>query len=141
MKQYANKAKDFFQSRLFSLIVLIVASILGIASRKWGSSLPLFLANYTGDTMWALAAFAIFRGVFPTLKLHTVFILALDFSFIIELSQLWHNAFLDAIRQTIIGGLVLGFGFKWTDLICYACGCLIGWIIFSLTLRQVSFSS
>jgi hypothetical protein len=130
--KYSNKINHSIGLRLFALAVIVLSSIIGIASRKWGAALPTFLANYTGDTMWALACFALFRAVFPRLKLSVIFILALDYSFLTELSQLWHNAFLDGIRNTLIGGLILGFGFMWTDLICYICGCLLGWLLFSI---------
>ena len=53
---------------------------------------------------------------------------ALAVSFLIELSQLWHPPFLEALRATTIGGLVLGYGFLRSDLVCYtvgACICLV----------------
>ncbi|MFO0014337.1 MAG: DUF2809 domain-containing protein [Planctomycetota bacterium] len=50
--------------------------------------------------------------------------LALAFS--VECSQLYHAPWIDEIRQTTLGGLVLGFGFLWTDLVCYAFGIAIG---------------
>ncbi|MBT4968715.1 MAG: DUF2809 domain-containing protein, partial [Bacteroidetes bacterium] len=30
-----------------------------------------------------------------------------------------------SIRETFIGGLVLGFGFHWEDLVCYTAGVLL----------------
>ena len=33
---------------------------------------------------------------------------------------------LDSIRQTTLGGLILGFGFLWSDLACYAVGVGLG---------------
>ena len=50
------KTKKF--SRVINyLILIIVAAVLGILSRKYGSVLPEFLATYTGDTMWAFALY------------------------------------------------------------------------------------
>ncbi len=135
------KNKEAVKRVLISLIVILVSSIIGLGSRKFSASLPAFVASYAGDTMWALAFFALFRLVCYKLKLSVIFMITLDFSFLIELSQLLHNSFLADIRQTMVGCLILGFGFKWSDLVCYFSGCLIGWLIFSLTLRQASFSS
>ena len=45
-------------------------------------------------------------------------------SIAVELSQLYHAPWIDSIRQTTLGGLILGFGFLWSDLACYAVG---GW--------------
>jgi len=48
------------------------------------------------------------------------------FRFFVEISQLYHTPWIDSIRQTTLGGLVLGFGFLWTDLIWYSVGIAIG---------------
>ncbi|MBD3879661.1 MAG: DUF2809 domain-containing protein, partial [Quinella sp. 1Q5] len=45
--------------------------------------------------------------------------------FLIELSQLWHPPFLEALRATTVGGLVLGYGFLWSDLVCYTVGAFV----------------
>ena len=52
--------------------------------------------------------------------------ISLALAFLVEASQLYHAPWIDAIRQTTLGGLVLGFGFLWTDLICYSVGVAIG---------------
>jgi Protein of unknown function (DUF2809) len=36
---------------------------------------------------------------------------------------------IDSIRQTILGGLILGFGFLWSDFACYAVGVALGVMI------------
>ncbi len=36
---------------------------------------------------------------------------------------------IDSVRQTTIGGLILGFGFLWSDLACYAAGVGLGVVI------------
>ncbi len=51
---------------------------------------------------------------------------ALLFSFGIEFSQLYHAPWIDAVRHTRLGGLVLGFGFLWSDLLCYSVGIAVG---------------
>ena len=48
---------------------------------------------------------------------------------LVETSQLYHATWIDSIRQTTLGGLVLGFGFLWTDLACYAVGIAIAAVI------------
>jgi len=45
---------------------------------------------------------------------------------LVKISQLYHAPWIDAIRQATLGGLVLGFGFLWTDLVCYLVGVMIG---------------
>jgi hypothetical protein len=52
--------------------------------------------------------------------------MALGLSLLVELSQLYHAPWIDSVRQTTIGGLILGFGFLWSDLACYASGVGLG---------------
>lgn len=47
---------------------------------------------------------------------------AIAIAFAVEYSQLYHAAWIDSIRRTRIGALVLGSGFLWSDLVCYAVG-------------------
>jgi hypothetical protein len=47
---------------------------------------------------------------------------ALGVAVLVELSQLVHTPWLDALRRTRAGALVLGQGFLWSDLACYAAG-------------------
>ncbi|WP_281423916.1 DUF2809 domain-containing protein [Oceanobacter mangrovi] len=47
---------------------------------------------------------------------------ALLFSYGIEFSQFYHTDWIDSIRATTIGGLVLGFGFRLSDLVSYTLG-------------------
>jgi len=116
----------------FPFAVFVLSAILGIASRKGANILPQFFVAYTGDTMWALAFFAIFRWLFPRQRNWEIGLITYNFSCLIELSQLWHPAWLETIRATLIGGLLLGFGFRISDLFCYFAGCLLGFCIFSL---------
>ena len=112
--------------RLLYLGCTFFTVILGLASRADGIALPEFLELYAGDTLWALMVFWLIRFVKPSLHLLVSAGLALGFSFLIEFSQLIKFAWLDAIRNTTLGGLVLGFGFKWSDLACYSVGVSIG---------------
>jgi hypothetical protein len=121
----------------WAIITIVISVVLGIGSRKLGNHLPHILSLYTGDTMWALAFFALFRALLPRFNLFSIFLVTLDFSFLIELSQFWHPYWLDGTRTTLIGGLLLGFGYKWTDLVCYTFGCLFGWLIFYLLERHL----
>lgn len=52
--------------------------------------------------------------------------LALLAALTVELSQLYHAPWIDSIRHTTLGGLLLGFDFVWSDLACYAVGVALG---------------
>ena len=103
--------------------VLLLATIaLGLASRRWGAALPGFVAAYAGDTLWAMAVYWTLALVAPRIAGVQRAFLALAISFGVEVSQLFHPAWLDALRRTRVGGWLLGFGFLWSDLACYSAG-------------------
>jgi hypothetical protein len=108
---------------------MTLGAILGIGSRRLGHLLPGFVAAYAGDTLWALDAFLGIGLLLPRATTGLVAALTMAFSVAVELSQLYHAPWIDSIRQTTLGGLVLGFGFLWSDLACYAVGVVIGVLI------------
>jgi hypothetical protein len=81
-----------------------------------------FLGLYSGDTLWAMMTYFVFALIFPRYEIKHLFILALSFSFFIESSQFLQYDWLNSIRSTTIGALVLGHGFLFSDLICYGVG-------------------
>src|SRR5262249_5399768 len=106
------------------LILLVV--VLGLGSRRFGARLPRIVAAYAGDTLWATAAFLGIGLAFPRAGTGRVASLAGLFSLLIEVSQLYHAPWIDAVRRTTLGALVLGHGFLWSDLACYAAGVGLG---------------
>lgn len=87
---------------------------------------PEFLQTYAGDTLWALALFLGLGLLFPRTPTAIIAILALITAYGIELSQLYQAPWINRLRDTTLGALILGFGFKWTDLLCYTCGVALG---------------
>jgi hypothetical protein len=102
--------------------------LMGLASRRFFSEVT-FVKAYVGDVLWALMVFFCLAFVARNWPARTVAFMTLFFSFGIELSQLYHAPWIDAIRATRLGGLVLGFTFVWCDLLCYSLGVLIGTLI------------
>jgi hypothetical protein len=98
----------------------------GLASRKYREQLPQFLADYAGDTLWALMLFLVVSTLLAGRPILTRAAISLALAFLVEISQLYHAPWIDSIRQTTLGGLVLGFGFLWTDLVCYTVGIATG---------------
>ncbi|HEX8349044.1 MAG TPA: DUF2809 domain-containing protein, partial [Hymenobacter sp.] len=112
--------------KLYAFLILATV-VLGLASRKLGAYLPAFLAAYAGDTLWALLVFWLIGFLFISQASRRVATMAAAFSFAIELSQLYHVGSLDQLRATTAGALVLGRGFLWSDLLCYATGIIFGY--------------
>ena len=102
------------------LAVLVIA--LGLASRRFADGLPDGVRLYAGDVLWAAMVYFAAAVVWRRAPVARIALGALLFSVLIEASQLYHASWIDAIRATRLGGLVLGFGFLWSDVVCYAVG-------------------
>jgi hypothetical protein len=111
----------------FAGVWMVVA--LGVASRKYASSLPQFVGAYVGDALWALMVFLGMGFIFARRSTNWIAMVSLGFCWVIELSQLYHAPWIDDLRHTRIGGLILGFGFLWSDLVSYFVGISTGWLI------------
>ena len=118
--------KVFERNKVVYAIVAAHVVVLGMGSRHYASELPGFIAAYAGDTAWALLVFLLIGILMPRLPTLQVALAAALFSLLIELSQLYRAPWIDSIRKTTPGALVLGFGFLWSDLVCYAVGIMIG---------------
>jgi hypothetical protein len=113
-------------SRFVYFTAATVAVIAGLASRRYRGQLPAFMAEYAGDTLWALMLFFLVSTLISGRPILARAAVSLFLALLVEISQLYHAPWIDSIRQTTVGGLVLGFGFLWTDLVCYSVGVGIG---------------
>lgn len=115
--------------RVVYFIITVLVMLMGLLSRKFMFIFPSHIVPYVGDMLWAMMVYFGFRFLFPKLELLKSFNIALIFSFAIETSQLYQAEWINIIRKTTIGGLVLGHGFLWMDLISYFIGIIIALII------------
>lgn len=111
----------------FALVIIVM--ILGLGTRNISTQLPNWINLYVGDALWALMVFFLFGLIFRTRGTRWIVALAFLFSFGIEISQLYHSQWIDTLRQTRLGGLVLGFGFLWSDLVSYSVGIGMGIVV------------
>lgn len=112
--------------RLTYLSAAFVTMLAGLGSRTFRAYLPSFFAEYAGDTLWALMLFLVVSTPLVGRPILTRAAISLALAFLVEISQLYHAPWIDLIRQTTLGGLILGFGFLWTDLVCYSVGIAVG---------------
>jgi len=108
---------------LFVALLLVIP--LGLATRKWGADLQVFIADNAGDALWTVAVYLTVAFGFPRLRSVTVGCVALAISFGVEFSQLIDVEWLNALRKTLPGRLLLGAGFLWIDLVRYAVGAVV----------------
>ena len=108
---------------IISLIGIAVLIPLGLCSRQFNS-----IPNETGDALWAMMVFCIWRIILHRKKLSTIALISLISAFLVEFSQLITWPFLVAFRKTFVGHMMLGQGFLWVDLLAYTIGiiCIFG---------------
>ncbi len=110
------------RNRLLQTILIAATIAAGLASRHFANLLPEWDKLYLGDALWALMVFFMVGWWFTRKSTFWVASMALEFSYAIEFSQLYHAHWIDTLRNTRLGGLVLGYGFLWSDLVCYTAG-------------------
>jgi hypothetical protein len=110
------------RSRALYLLLVAVTVALGLATRRFRGALPDAVGAYGGDVLWAAMVYLLAAALWPRASVRRLAAGAAIFSLAIELGQLYHAPWIDAVRHTRFGGLVLGFGFLWSDLVCYAAG-------------------
>ena len=116
-------------NRLIYLGAIILCIILGLASRKYSFILPPVVSENDGDIIWAMMVYFGFRFLFIQKGLSTAVMLSLLFSFGIEFSQLYQSEWINQIRNTTLGALVLGKGFLFIDLLRYTMGIIFAVLI------------
>ncbi len=108
--------------RLMWLVLEVGIVAMGLGMRRYGSTLSAAVADYGGDTLWALMVFVGIGLVMHRWPTWRVTASALCIAYGTETGQLYHAPWIDHLRQTVVGGLVLGRGFLWSDLVCYTVG-------------------
>ncbi|MCL6459398.1 MAG: DUF2809 domain-containing protein [Gorillibacterium sp.] len=121
-----------WRTRLGYGFAILVAIILGFGSRAYGDELWPFLSDHVGDALWASMVYFGFRALLPRSPLRHSLVLALLVSYVIEFSQLYQAEWINQIRGTLLGGLILGHGFLWEDLVRYAVGIALSFALDAL---------
>lgn len=128
-----NRPKRYRLALLISLILIIP---IGYGSRFHLNAEQEWLRNLLGNI--AYESFWILLVVFlmPHLPPFRVAVGVCLASFGIEFLQLWQPDWLQTLRATLFGKLVLGNAFYWLDFPQYGLGSLVGWLWVSLLARK-----
>jgi Protein of unknown function (DUF2809) len=111
-------------SRLHYFALTLIALLVGLLSRRYTEGGD-FIHDYVGDAIWAGMIYLGFRFLLPSAKIKSAVVAALAFCYAIEISQLNQSEGLNALRHTTLGGLILGFGFLWSDFVMYTIGIFV----------------
>ena len=116
--------------RILYFILNIATIITGLLSRHI-AGIPLFI----GDILWGLMVYFIVRFLFIKRAIKWIIIASLSFCYTVEFSQLYQAPWINNIRHTVIGGLILGETFLWGDMLSYTVGVAIGIFIENILIK------
>ncbi|MCU0551228.1 MAG: DUF2809 domain-containing protein [Leptolyngbya sp. Prado105] len=113
--------------RIDLLLTMIVIVPLGYFVR-FTTTFPWWLTDISGSLAYQIFWIALVQFCFPTFSIVKTAIGVFCFSCGVEFLQLYQPAWLQVIRATLPGRLVLGNTFLWSDFPPYAIGCFLGWL-------------
>lgn len=105
----------------------------------WRSGLiPLsdLVSKYGGDALWALMVFLCFGMAFPRGSTVRIALAVVCLAWGVEFLQLYHGPWIDGIRSTRLGHLVLGSRFNSPDLLAYVIGIGAGVLVECVFLKE-----
>ncbi|MEZ4771967.1 MAG: DUF2809 domain-containing protein [Bacteroidia bacterium] len=108
------------RNRFYYFLLILITIGAGLLSRS--RFIPECIYPYLGDVLYTVMYYFIAGFMFPTMKPIKVAILSMGFCYAIEFTQLCKADWIMALRSYKLGGLILGYGFRWSDLVCYAIG-------------------
>lgn len=99
----------------------------GLASRRV-DAVPSLVEQHAGDTLWATAVVLGLALVFRAGAARSA-VGGFAIAVVVETSQLWKPRWLEDLRDHDLAALVLGRGWLWADLVRYAVGAVLGYIL------------
>ena len=112
------------RTRLPYLALALLTIVLGLAVHLRGGWITPDARDVLGDGLWAAMIAWWVGAIVPGASLRTRLAVALGVCFAVETSQLYHAPWIDALRGTRVGHLVLGSDFDARDLLAYSLGVL-----------------
>jgi len=117
------------KKRIIYLICFILIIPIGLSTRKYGAGMPYVISAYGGDTLYATCWFFFLRLLLVKPPIWRIAAYTFIVCICIETLQLYQAPWMVRLRHTPPFGLILGYGFLWSDWLCYAVGTLLGWLI------------
>lgn len=108
--------------RAYYAVGFVAVVAMGLASRSYPWIFPAMLGKYPGDALWAMMVFCGCGFVAPRSSTAKLAGYALSISYLDEFSQLYQAPWINGIRKTTMGHLILGSTFSWLDMLAYTVG-------------------
>lgn len=114
------------RSRWLYTALALAVLVIGLNWRRTFHQSSPFLSKYGADALWSLLIYFSVAACFTRHKPSTIALSVLAFSWSIEFLQCYHALWIDNLRSTRLGALILGSVFNWQDLLAYSAGTLMG---------------
>ena len=112
------------------VLILLLAAVIPLGYfLRFTAWLPDFVRDASGGAMYVVAAALCFAIARPAASPAANALAAFAATSAVEFLQLWHPAWLEAIRGTLPGRLILGTTFSWGDFPPYAAGAIAAWAV------------
>jgi hypothetical protein len=121
--------------RLYVTLALATIAV-GLLVHWRGDALAPALRDFTGDALWAAMIVWWVSALAPHRGLPWRGAAALAVCAAVEFGQRVHTPWLDQLRRTTLGHLVLGSDFDPRDLLAYACGVLAAVLLDRVLFRR-----
>ena len=117
----------FFRYRLALLISIAAIAPLGLMMKFYRGLGQEWLNNSFGGVPYEIFWILLVLFIWPQISAVWASVAVCIATCLLEFLQLWQPPFLQAIRTTLIGRLVLGNTFQWSDFSYYFIGSFFGW--------------
>ncbi len=117
------------RSRWVYLSAALVVVAIGLLLRSAWVPLPPFVVKYGGVALWATMLLLLLATARPRIATPRLALAGLCLAWTVEFLQLYRAPWIDAIRATRPGHLVLGSTFNPPDLLAYVVGIAIGAVV------------
>ena len=117
------------------VITALVLIAVGLPARltDW---YPPFVVLYLGDVLWAMMIYLVVAMVFSRKVPWKVLAITVIGCWLVEFSQLYQAEWINTVRHWPGVGILIGYGFLWTDMAAYFIGPLVGFALDHVLIRR-----
>jgi hypothetical protein len=101
---------------------------LGFYTKIYSGSGSVWVRDYAGGVLYEVFWCLVLLWLMPGARPRTIAAGVFGATSLLEVLQLWHPPFLEALRSFFLGQAVLGTSFDVWDFVFYGIGCAFGWL-------------
>ena len=114
---------------------LLAVTLAGLATKFYQGPFHSWVNNSAGGILYVIFFCLLSSLIFPGARSVMIALAVFTGTSLLEILQLWHPVWLESIRNSFAGAILIGSTFSWLDFPHYAIGSLIAWL-FLPRLRQ-----